>query len=134
MYVGWRYAGFRRVLGSGVLFLLSRARDSSRLTSWFSSYCTRMLPRREFLRTPATAPRDWKKQSPTKRHLARLLGPGACVDHSRSLLKLDPLNLGDEPVGAIIKERGNDVEHGVTEATDVQNVVTIWGLSRGGRL
>jgi hypothetical protein len=45
-------------------------------------------------------------------------------------LQFDPLDLGDEPVGTIIEERGNDAKHGVTEAADVQDVVAVRCLGR----
>ena len=45
-----------------------------------------------------------------------------------SRLQLDRLDFGDEPSGVVTQVRGDHVEHGVTEAADVQDVGTL-GLS-----
>lgn len=41
------------------------------------------------------------------------------------------LDLGHEPAGVVGQEGGNDAEHGVTEAADVQDVGPLRGLRRG---
>jgi hypothetical protein len=45
-----------------------------------------------------------------------LLKPGAFR------LQLDRLDFGDEPSGVVTQVRGDHVEHGVTEAANVQDV------------
>ena len=49
-------------------------------------------------------------------------------------LQFDRLNLRDEAVGVVGEESRDDAENGVTEAADVQDVVTVRGLRRRGRL
>ena len=52
----------------------------------------------------------------------------------RALLQLDSLNLSHESAAVFEQEAREDVEHGVREAIDVQDVVTARGLSRAIRL
>ncbi len=42
-----------------------------------------------------------------------------------SHLQLDRLDFGDEPSGVVTQVRGDHVDHGVTEAADVQDVSTL---------
>ena len=49
-------------------------------------------------------------------------------------LQLDRLDFGDKPAGVPAEERGHDVEHGVIEAADVQDVAAVRGLRRVVRL
>ena len=46
-----------------------------------------------------------------------------------SSLQFDRLDFGDEPSGVVTQVRGNHVEHGVTEAADVQDVVSLGCLA-----
>ena len=54
---------------------------------------------------------------------AQSLRPGA------SRLQLDRLDFGDEPSGVVTQVRGDHVEHGVTEAADVQDVGALGRLT-----
>ncbi len=53
---------------------------------------------------------------------------------SNSRLQFDRFNFSDESLVVVRQERTDHVEHGVTEATDVQNVNSFTSLNRLVRL
>ncbi len=65
--------------------------------------------------------------------LARLLRPGASVSTTEPLcISLDSTSAtnGNEPCGIVVQVRGDYMEHRVTEAADVQDVVALVSLRR----
>ena len=60
-----------------------------------------------------------------------LLRETSCLSH---FLQFDRFNFGDEALVAVSEERADDVEHGVTETTDVHDVSSLTCLDRLVRL
>ena len=52
------------------------------------------------------------------------------VHHHEPLLQFDRFDFGDEPLAVVSEERTDHVEHGVTEATDIENVSSLACLNR----
>ena len=53
---------------------------------------------------------------------------------SNTRLRFDRFNFSDESLVVISQERADHVEHGVTEATDIENVSSLASLNRLVRL
>ena len=60
-----------------------------------------------------------------------LFRQASCLSH---FLQFDRFNFGDEALVVVSEERADDVEHGVTEATDVHDVSSLASLDRLVRL